>query len=76
MLTATELLVLQLLTLGYAPKQIAPLVDVEPHDIGRIAQDAAARCGTAEWREAAAALVRRGMLSESAARARRTSAAR
>ena len=60
-----ELLVLQLLVLGYTPRQIAPLVNLDQREIGRIAQEVATRFGATEWRAAAMALVRRGVLSGS-----------
>ena len=62
LLNASELLVLQLLALGYTPAQVALLLGVEADAVSRAADGAAARLGAPDWREAAAALVRRGVV--------------
>jgi hypothetical protein len=55
--------VLQLLVLGYTPTQIATLLDLEEREVLDAAATSMARMGAAEWAEAAAELVRRGVLS-------------
>jgi hypothetical protein len=55
--------VLQLLVLGYTPTQIATLLALEEREVLDAAATSTARMGAAEWSQAAAALVRRGVLS-------------
>ena len=63
LLTALELVVLQLLVVGYTPAVIAGLLDLEQHQVSEAAMRSAAQMGATDWRGAAAGLIRRGVLS-------------
>ena len=63
LLTATELLVLQLFLLGYSASQIAALLAVDDHAVRETATSAAAHAGAADWHSAAVHLQRRGLLA-------------
>ena len=63
LLTARELVVLQLLVAGYTPASIAALLELEQHQVIEAAAGSAARMQAADWRAAAAGLIRRGVLS-------------
>jgi DNA-binding NarL/FixJ family response regulator len=64
-LTAVELLVLQLLALGYVPAQVASLLEMQEREVVDAAVSVARRVGTADWRRAAAAAARRGLINAS-----------
>jgi len=57
--------VLQLLALGYVPAQVASLLEMQEHEVVDAAVSAARRVGAADWRGAAVAAARRGLISAS-----------
>ena len=63
LLSGEELLVLQLLALGYEPSQIASLLGVRESGVVRCAAGAAGRVGATDWRGAVVRVAQRGLIS-------------